>query len=84
MIPVHFEGAVEIKKPANMTDEQCTSIWAAYGVDEDGFPFFETAWKPSYEDLLALNNGGSVRVRTISNGLPPMALFVVDAEKSVE
>lgn len=33
MHPVHFEGAVEIKKPENMTDEQCTSAWAKFGFD---------------------------------------------------
>lgn len=32
MIPVHFEGAKEIKKPEDMTDEQCMSIWAKYGL----------------------------------------------------
>jgi hypothetical protein len=31
MYPVFFEGATEIKKPVDMTDEQCTSIWAKYG-----------------------------------------------------
>ena len=81
MIPVNFEGAVEIKKPGDMTDEQCTSIWAAHGVNEGGYPFFETAWKPSYEDLQALNNGGTIRVITMSNGLPPMALFVQETNQ---
>lgn len=33
MHPVYFNGAVEIKKPENMTDEQCTSAWAKYGFD---------------------------------------------------
>lgn len=31
MHPVSFEGAVEIKKPDDMTDEECTSAWAKYG-----------------------------------------------------
>lgn len=31
MQPVSFEGAIEIKKPADMTDEQCMSVWANYG-----------------------------------------------------
>lgn len=33
MHPVHFEGSVEIKKPSDMTDEQCTSAWAKFGFD---------------------------------------------------
>jgi hypothetical protein len=28
---VNFEGAVPVLKPENMTDEQCTSIWAKFG-----------------------------------------------------
>lgn len=31
MQPVNFPGAVEIKKPENMTDEQCMAIWSKYG-----------------------------------------------------
>jgi len=31
-MPVDFEGAEEIKKPPNMTDEQCTSVWAKFGL----------------------------------------------------
>jgi hypothetical protein len=37
MHPVSFEGAVEIKKPENMTDEECTSVWATSG--------FGTLWE---------------------------------------
>jgi hypothetical protein len=31
MHPVPFEGSVEIKKPADMTDEECSSAWAKFG-----------------------------------------------------
>jgi hypothetical protein len=31
MTPITFEGAVEIKKPNDMTDEECMSVWAQYG-----------------------------------------------------
>ena len=33
MHPVYFEGSVEISKPEDMTDEQCTSAWAKFGFD---------------------------------------------------
>ena len=106
MIPVYFEGAVEIKKPADMTDEQCTSIWAKFGfetikaiclrpeivphipaeafsgIDEDGYQYFLTAWKPSYEDLQLLNRGEPIFVKTICNGLPPMALFTAETTQT--
>jgi hypothetical protein len=101
MHPVNFEGATEIKKPENMTDEQCTSAWAKYGfdllykifesngiaqlppgiaagVDTEGFPYFLTAWKPNKEDIEAINRGEPVYVKTLSRGLPPMALFTLD------
>lgn len=31
MHPVNFEGAVPVHKPTDMTDEQCTSLWAKFG-----------------------------------------------------
>jgi hypothetical protein len=103
MQPVSFEGATEIKKPSDMTDEECMSVWATFGfgkllqiikakegdidviipgiaagIDTDGFPFYMTAWKPSYEDLQALNRGEPIYIRTLSKGLPPMAVFTLD------
>jgi hypothetical protein len=103
MQPTNFEGAVEIQKPADMTDEQCMGLWAKYGFgklmqiiqswelckgsippmvagveDQDNFKYFLTAWKPSYEDLQALNRGEPIYVKTLSTGLPPMALFTLD------
>lgn len=78
MNPVPFEGSVQIGKPQNMTDDQCSSIYAMRGIDENGFPYFLTAWKPNYEDLQALNRGEPVFIKTISAGLPPMAVFTFD------
>lgn len=78
MIPTNFEGATVINKPANMTDEECSPIYAAHGHDEAGYPYFLTAWKPSYEDLQALNRGEPVYVKSVSARLVPMALFTLD------
>jgi hypothetical protein len=99
MQPVGFEGATEVSKPENMTDEQCMSLWAKHGfgklfllpkqsdgviisvvpgVDVDEYPYYISAWKPSYEDLQALNRGEPVYVKTLSRQLPPMALFTLD------
>jgi hypothetical protein len=50
----------------------------AAGIDVDGYSYYLTAWKPSYEDLQALNRGEPVYVKTLSKGLPPMALFTLD------
>lgn len=46
--------------------------------DQEGFDFYLTAWKPSYEDLQALNRGEPIYIKTISQGLPPMAVFTLD------
>lgn len=80
MHPVHFEGAHEVKKPDNMTDEQCTSIPAMNGFDANGFPFFLTAWKPNAEDLAAFNRGEPVYIKTLARQLPPMFLFTLDED----
>jgi len=46
MHPIFFEGSVEIKKPEDMTDEQCISAWAKFGFDpNDGTPPDEAQFK---------------------------------------
>lgn len=83
MIPVNFDGAVQIGKPETMTDEQCMAIPASYGIDNDGFRYFITAWKPSKEDIEAFQRGEPVWVKVIANGLPPMALFTTDEDGQI-
>jgi hypothetical protein len=78
MQPVEFNGSRMIGKPKDMTDEQCFSIPAFDAVDDNGFHFWLTAWKPSYEDLQALNRGEPVYVKSISGGLVPMCLYTVN------
>lgn len=78
MFPVEFQGSTEIKKPASMTDEECFPVYATHGRDVKGFVYFLTAWRPSYEDMQALQKGEPIYVKTISNGLPPMMLFTLD------
>ena len=43
--------------------------------------YYLTAWKPSYEDLQALNRGEPIYIKTIAQGLPPMAVFTLDENK---
>lgn len=101
MHPVSFPGAVEIKKPDDMTDEECTGAWARYGfdllykilqsngiaklppgvytgIDTQNFPYYMTAWQPNKEDIDAINRGEPIYVKTLSSGLPPMALFTLN------
>jgi hypothetical protein len=106
MHPVQFEGSTEIKKPENMTDEQCYSVWAksgfgtlkrlidvsassggsalmhvVAGIDTDQYPYYLTAWQPNKEDIEAINRGEPIYVKTLSKGLPPMALFTLDENR---
>src|SRR6185436_16344616 len=98
MHPVYFEGSTEIKKPENMTDEECMSAWAKFGfgklmqiinskgymphvaagIDIQNFPYYITAWQPNKEDLDALNRGEPIYIKTLSQALPPMAVFTLD------
>lgn len=75
-----------IGKPENMTDEQCFALYAQpvdYVFDDvSGQPvqarFWVEAWKPSKEDIEAINRGEPVWLQIHSNGLPPVALFTLD------
>lgn len=78
MQPTSFPGAFEICKPNDMTDEQCMSIWGCKGIDSEEFPYWLTAWKPSYEDLQALNRGEPIYIKSICHQLIPMAVFTLD------
>lgn len=79
MQPIEFPGSIEIKKPPSMTDEECFSAWAVIHRDEKGaVTGFTTCWKPSYEDLQALNRGEGVYVHFPGPRLAPMALYTID------
>lgn len=86
MHPIHFEGAKEMHKPADMTDEQCFSLWAmpvdhTY-TDVTGNPvqsrFWVEMWQPSKEDIEAIIAGRPIILQIHSEGLPPIAVFTVD------
>ena len=86
MQPIYFEGAKEIGKPKEMTYEQCFSMWAL-PVDyefkgEDGKQhksrYWVEAWKPSKEDIDAINRGEPIYLQIHSIGLPPVAMFTLD------
>jgi len=86
MQPISFPGAIEVGKPANMTDEQCFSVYAAKGsyefIGSDGkqyqATFWTEAWKPSKEDIEAINRGEPIYIQIHSHGLPPISVFTLD------
>lgn len=86
MHPIHFEGAKEMAKPDNMTDEQCYSLWAMsqeYSfTGSDGKQYtsivWTEMWQPSKEDIEAINAGRPIVLQIHSHGLPPVAVFTCD------
>jgi hypothetical protein len=83
MHPIEFEGSKEIKKPRGVKDEDCSSTWAAFGVDNSGFQFSVQAWKPNYEDLQALNRGEPIYIKICLPTLPMIAMFTMDEKGDV-
>ena len=78
MIPVNFPGATEIKKPTNMTDEECSSVWAEIGVDSDHHHYIATVWKPNLEELNMLNEGGGICFKQLTTRICVTSVFTVD------
>lgn len=79
MIAIDFEGTnVELTRPTDMTDEQCSSVRAYKGVDQDGINFLLTAWKPNKEDIEAINAGRPIMLKVAGLGFPPVCLYTYD------
>jgi len=86
MKPIHFEGAREIGKPKEMTDEQCKSLWAhsqdfeftgSDGKRHQGRVWTEM-WQPSKEDIEAIVAGRPIVLQIHSWGLPPVSMLTLD------
>lgn len=79
MMPLKFEGSNTVmEKPANMTDEQCFSVHAFRGVDDEKFPYVMTVWQPNKEDIEAINEGRPICVKQIGTSMQPMAIWTYD------
>lgn len=78
MLPIAFEGSREIGKPASMTDEECSGLNILQGVTQvEGWPFTLSYWKPSKEDIEAINAGRGIWVRVLSHTVHPIGLFTL-------
>ncbi len=79
MSPIKFEGVnIDLAKPEGMMDEQCFSLPAEKGVDNEGLDYILTAWMPNYEDLESLKQGKPLFVKVIGKNHPPIAMYTVD------
>lgn len=57
--------------------EDCFDLYVRVELDEEYGTVFCSAWEPTPKQLEILNAGGSIVVKIISNGQPPLML---DAE----
>jgi len=79
MLPIDFEGTNTVfNKPADMTDEQCSSIRAFVGNNVENTPVILTAWQPNKEDIEAINAGRPVMLLVTGKSLPPVLLYTYD------
>ncbi len=80
MIPATEKEFVEsnftFNKPADMTDEQCSSLRVFKGQDSEGMPVIISKWKLNPEDLKLLNETGEIYLTICGNGMPPVGLSV--------
>lgn len=63
---------------SEISQSESVVVSVAAGKDEADYPYYVTAWKPSYEDLQAMNRGEPIYIKTLSTGLPPMAVFTLN------
>lgn len=86
MKPIQFEGAHEVGKPKEMTDEQCSSLWAR----DDDYEFigpdsvlhqarvWTEVWQPNQHDIEAINAGRPIILQIHSEGLPPVSILTLN------
>lgn len=81
MLAVSFDQAnFTFGKPADMTDEQCSSLHVWKGeapMDDQGtlIPVIISKWQPSKEDIEAINRGEGIYLSITGSGMPPVSLF---------
>lgn len=68
MSPIRFaEANIVMKRPANMTEEECADVHA-YRADGQVI----TAWRPTPEELVKMNLGEPVWLYVIGSTMPPV------------
>lgn len=83
MHSIEFEGSKVIGKPSDMTDEQCSSVYAAGAVDESGFPYTVVCMSPNLEDIKAMQEGRPLFIKFIGVGLRPFAVWTLDEKGEI-
>lgn len=66
MIPIEFEGSTVLQKPPGLSDEECGSIAVRKCVSIAQVDYFLVCYKPSYEDIVALQHNGTLYFRIMA------------------
>lgn len=76
MLPADFpEANFTYTKPEGMTDEECMDLRVFKGSYSDGTPAIISVWRPSKEDIDAINEGKPIYLSITSHIMPPVCLF---------
>lgn len=70
--------ALVIGKPPGYTDDEIGGLPALIDRSEPRFPTIRSYWKPSPEELTALNAGAHIELSVIAAQMVPVALNVRD------
>lgn len=77
MIAVEFEEQnFQYGKPVGWDDAQCLPLNVWKGNCDDGTPEIISCWKLSYEDMEEIKRTGTVWLRIVGAGMPPVSLQV--------
>lgn len=76
MIPIKFpESNIAFRPPPDLEESQCGTVHGFTGEIQggscDGCPVLVVAYRPTAEELEAINNGACIYLSMISDGLPP-------------
>lgn len=72
------DANLTLKPPKSMTDEECFTITAFRGRDEEGHAYVLTQWKPNKEDIEAINAGRPIYLKVLGSIPPPVDVFTLD------
>lgn len=72
------EENVMYHKPIGLCDEECYNLHGCQAVLDDGTKIIVTYWKPSYEDLVALNAGEGIYLTVFASKLPAISIDTVN------
>lgn len=81
-----IEATHNFKPPKNWepeADGECGDLWIRLGSHgARDIPTFTSAWRPTVDELAALNAGGEIEI-TLVGSQPPMSVDVVASRASV-